>query len=148
MSELTNYADRELVKILEKHKKWVMNEGGGMRADLRGADLRGADLRGADLRGANLGGADLREADLRGAALREADLGGADLRGANLDFTKFILRCNFGFAKTDKRQRMQLLAHAFSFFTNSELDEEEKELLVLARKYTKGWHRENEFGKI
>ena len=94
----------ELKNILKLHKKWLNNEEGGLKANLRGAilyraDLRGAilyrvDLRGADLRGANLRGADLREANLRGAILyradlreadlREADLSGADLSGANL----------------------------------------------------------------
>jgi hypothetical protein len=43
---------KELNKILAKHKKWLFDEIGGERADLRGADLRGADLQGADLRGA------------------------------------------------------------------------------------------------
>ena len=89
----------ELKNILKLHKKWLNNEEGGLkanlrgailyRADLRGANLRGAilyraDLRGADLRGANLRGADLRKANLRGADLRGADLSGANLRGANL----------------------------------------------------------------
>ena len=94
----------ELKNILKLHKKWLNDEEGGLKADLRGADLRGANLNGADLRranlrgvnlnGASLRGADLREATLRGAILyradlreadlREADLRGADLSGANL----------------------------------------------------------------
>ena len=84
----------ELKNILKLHKKWLNNEEGGLKANLRGAilyraDLRGAilyrvDLRGADLRGANLRGADLREANLRGAILYRADLREADLSGANL----------------------------------------------------------------
>lgn len=52
----------ELNEILEKHRKWLNNEEGGERADLRGADLRGADLSGANLRGADLSGANLRRA--------------------------------------------------------------------------------------
>lgn len=56
-------------EILDKHKKWLLGEGGGERADLRGANLRGANLCDADLRGtalcdANLRGADLCDADL------------------------------------------------------------------------------------
>lgn len=82
--------DKNVLKnILEKHLKWMEDEIGGERADLRGADLSeadlsGANLCGADLRGADLRGADLYRADLRGADLRGADLHGADLRGADL----------------------------------------------------------------
>ena len=54
----------ELKEILGSHKKWLNNEPGGKKADLRYADLHGANLRGADLRYA-----DLRNADLRGANL-------------------------------------------------------------------------------
>ena len=84
---------RELTKgeieVLQRHAKWLKNEEGGEKADLRGSDLRDADLRGAnlrcaDLRGANLWGANLRDADLRCADLRGADLRGANLWGANL----------------------------------------------------------------
>ena len=74
----------DLKTILELHLKWVFGEGGGRRADLRGAYLRGADLQGAYLRRADLQGADLQGADLRGADLQGADLRGADLRGAYL----------------------------------------------------------------
>ena len=34
----------KLQEILDKHKKWLNEEEGGERADLRGADLSGADL--------------------------------------------------------------------------------------------------------
>ena len=79
----------EIEKLLENHKKWLNNELGGIRVDLRGANLYGANLRGVNLRGANLYGADLRGANLYGANLRganlyRADLSEADLRGANL----------------------------------------------------------------
>jgi hypothetical protein len=43
---------KQLSDILALHKKWVLDEVGGERADLRGADLQGANLQGADLRGA------------------------------------------------------------------------------------------------
>ena len=52
-------------EIIESHGKWLRNEEGGIRANLRGANLRGANLRGANLSGANLSGADLSDADLR-----------------------------------------------------------------------------------
>ena len=74
----------QLAEVLEKHKKWLNDEPGGERADLRRANLQGADLRGANLRGANLRGANFRGADLREAGLREANLQEADLREAGL----------------------------------------------------------------
>ena len=79
----------KLNSIIASHGKWMRDEEGGERADLRRADLQGADLRRADLQGADLRRADLRRADLqgadlRGAYLRRADLQGADLRGADL----------------------------------------------------------------
>ena len=93
----------DLKLILKRHKKWLKNEVGGERANLRGADLsgadlswtdlsganlswtdlRGANLRGTDLSGANLSGADLSWTDLSGTDLRGADLSGANLRGVN-----------------------------------------------------------------
>ena len=54
----------ELKDILAKHKKWLNDERGGEKANLRHADLRGADLKYADLRGADLKCASLRKADL------------------------------------------------------------------------------------
>ena len=76
--------NEKLKEILERHRKWLNNEYGGERANLRGANLRGANLYGADLCGANLRGASLYGADLCGANLRGANLYGADLCGANL----------------------------------------------------------------
>ena len=73
MRELT----KEEIEVLQRHAKWLKNEEGGEKANLRGADLRGANLLGANLRGANLRGADLRGANLRGANLLDADLRGA-----------------------------------------------------------------------
>ena len=80
MRELT----KKEIEILQRHAKWLQNEEGGEKANLRGANLRGANLWGADLRGANLWGANLRGADLWGANLRGANLWDADLRVANL----------------------------------------------------------------
>lgn len=73
----------QLNEVLEKHKKWIHNEPGGERVNLRGADLRGAYLREANFYGANLYGTDLYGTDLYEANLYGADLRGADLRGAN-----------------------------------------------------------------
>ena len=89
----------KLQEIIKSHGRWLRNEEGGERANLRDAYLSGANLRGADLRDANLSDANLSDAylsgaDLRGANLRDANLSdanlsdanlsGADLRGANL----------------------------------------------------------------
>ena len=76
--------NEKLKEILERHRKWLNDEDGGERADLREANLRGANLRGANLCDANLYGADLYGANLRGANLRGADLYGANLYGADL----------------------------------------------------------------
>ena len=76
--------NEKLKEILERHRKWLNDEDGGERADLREANLRGANLRGANLCEANLYGADLSGANLRGANLRGADLYGANLYGADL----------------------------------------------------------------
>ena len=47
----------ELQAVIAAHARWLTNEPGGERANLRRANLRGADLCWADLRGANLAGA-------------------------------------------------------------------------------------------
>ena len=52
---------KKLNEIIESHGKWLRNEEGGEKANLRGADLGDAYLRGADLGGAYLGGADLNK---------------------------------------------------------------------------------------
>lgn len=44
----------QLKEVKYKHKKWLNNEEGGERADLRSANLSYADLSSADLRYANL----------------------------------------------------------------------------------------------
>ena len=89
----------KLQEIIKSHGRWLRNEEGGERANLRDAYLSGANLRGADLSdaylsdanlsdanlsGANLRGANLRDANLSDANLSDANLSGADLRGANL----------------------------------------------------------------
>jgi hypothetical protein len=80
---------KELNKILAKHKKWLLDERGGEKADLQRADLQEADLQRANLQEANLQranlqGANLQRADLQGAYLQGSDLQEADLQRANL----------------------------------------------------------------
>ena len=74
----------KLREVLELHGKWLRDEAGGVRANLREANLRGTNLYGTNLSGANLREADLRGAYLSGANLSEANLSGANLRGAYL----------------------------------------------------------------
>ena len=76
----------EIKQVLDLHKKWLNNEQGGERANLRRA---------------NLSGADLSEADLRRANLSEADL----------DFSCFPLWCGGSKFKCDTKLVYQLLAH-------------------------------------
>ena len=88
---MVRYTHEELKEILDLHKKWLNDDEGGARANLRSADLSSADLRSADLRSADLSyadlsSADLRSADLRYADLRYANLSSADLRSANLRY--------------------------------------------------------------
>ncbi|RKC92509.1 pentapeptide repeat-containing protein [Listeria monocytogenes] len=83
----------ELDIILEKHEKWLRDEG-GERADLRHANLTNANLTnavltGADLRHANLTNANLTNAVLTGADLRHANLTNANLSDANLTWVNW-----------------------------------------------------------
>ncbi len=81
----------ELKDILDKHGKWLRNESGGVKANLRSANLSYADLRSANLSYADLSYADLSYANLRSANLsyanlRSANLSYANLRSANLSY--------------------------------------------------------------
>ena len=150
---------KELREILEKHKKWLNNEEGGKRADLRAADLSNADLRNADLSYADLSNADLSNADLRAADLRYADLSYADLRyadlraadlsHANLDYSVLPLWCGSVITHFDDKQIIQFIYHTtkaglYSKNVSTEIKEELKKLAPLANKF----HRVEECGKI
>lgn len=73
----------EMKDVLEKHKKWL-NDEGGEKADLSNTYLQNVNLRYVDLRYANLSGADLRHTCLSHVDLRNANLQGANLRHAYL----------------------------------------------------------------
>lgn len=79
----------ELDEVLAKHKKWLNNEDGGERADLRGANLRDANLRDAYLRD-------------------------ADLRDANIDVCSWPIWCGSLKVHIDDETGIQLLYHAVS----------------------------------
>jgi len=78
----------QLKKILDDHKKWLLNDG-GQKANLSRANLSGANLFGADLSKADLSKANLFKTNLSRANLSKANLSGADLSGANLEFYQF-----------------------------------------------------------
>ncbi len=77
---------QELNKILKLHKKWILGQTGGKKANLSYANLRSADLSSANLRYADLSYADLSYANLSYANLRYANLSSADLSSANLSY--------------------------------------------------------------
>lgn len=125
----------ELNMILDKHRKWLNDEEGGERADLRGASLFRVDLRWTDLRGANLGGANLLEADLRRASLC----------GANLDYSCWPLWCGSLDVEVDARIARQLAYH----FCRLDCDDPEYlEARKAIAKFANGFHRVDECGRI
>ena len=146
----------ELKTILEKHKKWLMGEDGGEKADLSysnlsGSDLSGSDLRGSDLRGSDLSGSDLRYSDLSGSDLSGSNLSGSDLRGSdlsysNLDFSSgFSFRCSSFGAIIDLRIGAQMAYHFCRMKTEDpEVKSAQEAIKVLANKF----HRVDECGKI
>lgn len=71
----------ELKDVLDKHQKWLNDEVGGERADLRNANLRGAYLQ------------------------------YANLRRADLDYSCWPLWCGSKNVKVDRRIAAQLAAH-------------------------------------
>lgn len=120
----------KLQEILEKHRSWLEDKEGGVRADLRYADLSRANLRGANLIGANL-----RYANLLGADLRGADLRGADLSRAELDYSVFPLWCGGIEWKVDDKLPRMLAAFICSMkCENEEIKEMQKMLEPFAVK--------------
>ena len=75
---------KDIKEVLELHEKWLNNEEGGVRADLKYANLICADLSNCNLSGADLTNADLRNTNLKYANLKNANLEGADLTNAYL----------------------------------------------------------------
>ena len=143
----------ELSEILEKHKKWL-SEDGGKCADLRGADLTSANLRGADLRGAYLYGANLAYTDLTDAILTSANLRWANLRGANLngaiiDYSCLPLWCGSLYAHFDDSQLRQIAYHLVKagLYSKNASEETKAELRKLI-KFANGFHRAEECGLI
>ena len=124
----------ELAEILDKHKKWLNDEEGGERANLREANLCDADLSGANLRGANL---------------CDADLSDADLCDADIDYCGFPLWCGSLRAHFDDRQIIQLIYHAVKAGVDSpNVSDELKEVLYGLADTANRFHRADECGRI
>ena len=154
----------ELRDVLREHKRWLNDENGAKRADLRDADLRYADLSGVDLRGAylygvdlrnadlysaNLRGVDLRNADLRNVNLHGVDLSGADLSGADLDYSELPLWCGSLAANFDDRQLKQIAYHLVKAGLKSEnASAETKRELRKLIDFANEFHRVEECGMI
>ena len=47
MGSVKRELTKEEIEVLQRHAKWLKNEEGGEKANLRGANLRGANLQGA-----------------------------------------------------------------------------------------------------
>ncbi|NCC68226.1 MAG: hypothetical protein EOM14_08555, partial [Clostridia bacterium] len=93
----------------------------------------------------NLSRANLRDADLSRANLRGSNLSGADLSGANLDFSCWPLWCGSLGAKIDKRIFTQLIYHICRTVVD---DEECKDIQASLAKFSNGFHRVDECGRI
>ena len=146
---MKEFTKKELEGIIESHRKWLIDNTKGVRANLRSADLRSAnlryanlryaDLRFADLRSANLSSANLSYANLRYANLRSANLSyanlsyanlrSANLSYANLDFSCFPLWCGSFDMKVTNDLVRQLAYHICRLDCNTKEFEEIKSLL-------------------
>ena len=112
---------KELQEILDKHKKWLNNEYGRKKADLRKADLRNADLR------------------------------YANLRGANIDYSCLPLWCGSLLANMDDKQVKQLLYHTLSIVKHSNnVSKTLKDALLTEQNVNiaKEFHRADECNKL
>lgn len=124
----------ELNEVLEKHKLWLEDKEGGVKANLSNADLRYANL---------------RNADLSDADLRYANLSNADLRYANLDYSYLPLWCGSLSANFDDKQLKQIAYHLVKAgLQSNNASEETKEELSKLIDFANGFHRVDECGKI
>lgn len=82
-------AQEKLKEIVASHGKWLRNEAGGERADLRCVDLSGADFHNVNFSEAVLSEANLSKANLNNANFSLVSLCGAKLTGAKLTGANF-----------------------------------------------------------
>ena len=74
----------ELVDIIKKHERFVLQKPDGSRANLQYQDLSGLKLTNLEFSHAVASGANFSECQLMGAKFAHADLFAADFRDANL----------------------------------------------------------------
>ncbi len=106
---LKTYTKEELADIIAKHGKWLCDESGGERANLRYSNLSYSNLSYSNLRysnlsysnlsysnlsGSNLSGSDLSYSNLSGSNLSGSDLSYSDLSGSNLSGSDLHLAKN------------------------------------------------------
>ena len=129
--------DKEkLNEIIEKHKRWLKGENGGVRADLSHSDLSYSDMRQSDLShsdlshsnllcsnllGSNMSHSDMSHSNLLDSNLRHSDLSHSNLLGSNLrhsdlshsdiDYSCWPLWCGSLDVHIDDRIARQLLYH-------------------------------------
>ena len=123
--------NNKLNEILDKHKKWLNHEEGGVRADLRCSNLSGSDLSHSDLRG--------------------SDLSHSDLREANIDHSAWPLWRGSLKAYVDDRIAIQLLYHTLSVVQHSPYvsDELKRALLTPGNiDAANRFHRVEECGRL
>ena len=109
----------ELRDVLREHKRWLNDEDGAKRADLRGTDLYSVDL------------------------------SGANLRGADLDYSELPLWCGSLAANFDDRQLKQIAYHLVKAGLKSEnASAETKRELRKLIDFANEFHRVEECGMI
>ena len=159
----------ELNEILEKHRKWLLDEDGGECANLIDMDLSyanlshavlidaiikrtnlsHADLVGVNLEGVNLRYTSLSHADLTGANLTRTDLSDVDLKGADLDYSCLPLWCGSLTAHFDDRQLRQIAYHLVKAGLHSKnASPETKHELAKLIDFANEFHRADECGRI
>lgn len=98
----SDYTNKQIKEIIGKHKLWLDNKDGGVRANFDGSNLTNVNLRGTNLDYASLVRVKLDSADLEGASFVGANFDYASLvcvklNYANLDSASFV-GTNLGYA--------------------------------------------------
>ena len=94
--ELKEISEKELKEKLELHRKWLNDEEGGVKLDLRNTNLKGADLSLANLSYANLYEADLSKTEFYSTNLykTKGNFVGVENIGSKNDTTHYFYNNN------------------------------------------------------